>query len=245
MKRLTTNLALLVLVAAVSTNVAQADNLSLGKEYSWSRVPGQTGSYLDDGHAVHTSGVGVFDTGDLTDGAVGSVVPGGTPVVAQWNGGPVAPAADIVFDLGGVFNVEDVVVGTFVYGLFANNAPDDVSISFSTTSATSGYGAPQLFDFSASAPFADGHHDLLADVIDAEAQWVMLSFDGSSLPGNASFDHKWLLDEVTINGTEVAVPESSSVAIWMILGLGLLTVGIVRMQRGRCTWAMAKTCRGN
>jgi len=127
-------------------------NLALGKEYAfYLHLPGQspgTGPhYLDDGHAG-TLALGVFDSGKLADGIVsssgadGSV---GTQYVGFYGTPGNLPAAEIVFDLGDEFAIEDIVIGTGSRACCGTGSPDDVDISFSTTSATDGFGPATNF----------------------------------------------------------------------------------------------------
>jgi len=206
-------------------------NLALGATYSWSRVPGQPPAHYRDDfvvnglHDVHTLGVGVFDKGDLNDGWIHTTEPStNSPVVAQWGGMGNAPAADIVFDLGQLSLVENVILGTFVAAGANNNAPDDVSVSFSSDNVT--YGPATFYDLEAVfGPLADGHHDLDLDLIgsgvaDTLAQFVKLSFDGGSMaePGGSDPDEKWMLDEVRIIGSaSVVIPEPSTILVWSLL----------------------------
>ena len=82
-----------------------------------------------------------------------------------------------------------------------NNAPDDVSISYSTTGTNPGdFGPATLFDLEGMfGPLADGHHDMPLPISPgASAQYVKLSFDGGSMtePGGGDPNEKWMLDEV-------------------------------------------------
>ena len=214
-------------------------NLALGSTYSWSRVPGQLPTHYQDDfvvnglHDVHTAGVGVFDKGDLNDGVIHSTQ-GSTnsPVVGQWGN---APAADIVFDLGELSLVENIILGTWVAAGSNNNAPDDVSLSFSSDNVT--YGPAAFYDLEAVfGPLADGHHDLNLDlaggVVDTVARFVKLSFDGGSMaePGGSDPDEKWMLDEVQIMGSAHSViPEPATLALLGLAACGL--GGYVKRRR--------------
>jgi hypothetical protein len=77
-----------------------------------------------------------------------------------------------------------------------------VRISFATDAIDGPYTSAEHFDFSATAPFGDGNHWLRCNCADTKARYVKLSFDGGSLPGNATYDHKWMLDEVQVYGHE-------------------------------------------
>jgi len=226
-------------------------NLALGGTYSWSRVPGQPPQqapthYQDDYtglHAVHTAGVGVFDSGDLNDGVIHTTQGSrNSPVVGQWQAlgtDPDINGADIIFDLGQLAQVENIILGTWVSAGANNNAPDDVSVSFSSDNVT--YGPTTFYDLEAVfGPLGNGHHDLDLDLVgsgvaDTLAQFVKLSFDGGSMaePGGSDPDEKWMLDEVRIIGSaNFIIPEPSTLIVWSLLaGLGI-SVGWRRRKRG-------------
>ena len=237
--------AVLAVIVSLSTfGVSRAANLSVGMPYAWfDHSPGQSADvgphYRDDIgnagglHSVHLSGgnnFGVFSLGELTDGATAASVVGGAgqQVLAQHDD---AAAAKIVFDLGGVFNVENVVIGALVSAGGNNNAPDDVSISFSTVAPGGPFSVPEFFDLEALyGPLGDGHTDLLADVTDTLARYVMLDFDGGSMaePGGSDPDEKWSVDEITINGAPLPVPEPSSL---LLAAFGLFGLSVCRRRR--------------
>lgn len=254
-RNFSSRVAILCLALAVSffiVNATQAAVVSVGMPYAWyDHAPGQnpnTGPhYLDDIgnsgglHAVHLSGgdnFGVFSLGELTDGVTATSVVGGAgqQVLVQY---PNAAAAKIVIDLGTVINVEDVQIGALVASGLNNNAPDDVSISFSTVGPSGPYTTPEFFDLEALyGPLSNGHTDLLADVTDTLAQYVLLDFDGGSMaePGGSDPDEKWSIDEITISGSPAppaptGVPEPASIITWSLLGLALAGYGYRRRKR--------------
>ena len=224
-------------------------NLALGKPYAWElhapgQVPNSGPHYLDDtgnaggSHAVHSpaNNFGAFSLGELTDGVRQAGGPGGAgqPVLAQWGG---APAANIIFDLGQLSEVQEIIIGTHIAAGANNNAPDDVTISFSTTGSAPGdFGAGTFFDLEAMfGPLADGSHGMLLDIADLPAQFVKLSFDGGSMaePDGSDPDEKWMLDEVVINGvilSDAVIPEPSTFAL---AALGLLGLAFYARRRRR------------
>lgn len=218
-------LALAILGAACfafATTTSAQKILSIGKQYAYFKtVPGQPPNhYMDDGpingpHKVHTSGLGTYDLGNLSDGAVSTSAGGGpgTTHLALWAqccGN--APPADIIFDLGRVEVISDFVIGTVVAAVSNNNAPDDVTISYSITGTS--YGSAQFYDLEKLyGPLQDGHHDMSLKVgTFIPARYVKFSFDGGSMkePSGQDPDEKWLLDEITIIGVGSTCRASSS-----------------------------------
>jgi hypothetical protein len=212
--RYTSALIVSVCLGCVQTVGAQNQVLSVGKQYAYFKtIPGQPPNhYRDDGptygtHTVHstTGGLGKFGRGNLSDGKVSTSASGGagTPHLAIWArccGN--APAADIVFDLGTVELVTDFTLGTVISASLNNNAPDDVTISFSITGTV--YTSLQYHNLEKMyGPLADGHHDMrvMASSI-IPARYVKFSFDGGSMkePNGSDPDEKWMLDEITIRG---------------------------------------------
>ncbi len=225
-------------------------NLALDKEYAWElHAPGQSPNsgphYLDDSgngggaHAVHSpaNNFGAFSLGELTDGVrqAGGAGGAGQPLLGQHGG---APAANIIFDLGELSEVQEIIIGTHITAGANNNAPDDVTISFSTTGSAPGdFGAGTFFDLETMfGPLADGSHNMLLDIADLPAQFVKLSFDGGSMaePGGSDPNEKWMLDEIIINGSVggAAVPEPST---FVLAALGLLGLGWYGRRRRRPT----------
>lgn len=185
---------------------ASAQKISVGKPYAYFKtVPGQAAIYYFDNasvhgaHDVHTLGLGAYDLGELTDGTLSSNV--GIRGV-----GANAPAGDIIIDLGRVAVVSDCVLGTPVVASLNNNAPDDVTVSYSVTgTAPNDFFSAQFYDMEAMyGPLADGHHDLLLKGSGSVARYVKLEFDGGSMaePGGSDPDEKWMLDEITIYGPQ-------------------------------------------
>jgi hypothetical protein len=192
-------------------------DISSGKAYSYTVLPRFSGGtyYFDD---PHVQVPGTFDTGDLTDGLTFSGTPT-IPVVSTivgW-GDPVTIATDVIIDLAGDYYVEGVRLGTHTYSPYANGAPDDVLISFSTTGTDPGdFFGSILTQFA--APPANGHHDLDVFFARVQARYVKLAFDGGAvLTGNTP--NKWMLDEVTVVGEYIPEPATVSLAL---LGMALL-----------------------
>ena len=227
-------LALGVLGAAciglAATASAQGKVLSLKKPYAYFKaVPGQAPNhYRDDGpingpHKVHTTGLGTYGLGNLTDGAVSTTAGGGpgTTHLALWGMCTCVPAtvccgtappADIVIDLGSVQIISDFVIGTVVGAGSNNNAPDDVAISFSITGTV--YTQPQRFDLEKLyGPLANGHHDLKVKIGSVTpGRFVKFAFDGGSMtePDTTDPNEKYMLDEITIIGPGTTCTASSS-----------------------------------
>jgi len=212
-----------ILCATAVALQAQNQSLSVGKSYAYfKKIPGQPPNhYRDDGstygvHAVHGSnGLGKFSRGVLGDGLISnSASPGpGTPHLGMWAqccGN--APAADIVFDLGTVYPITDITIGTVISAASNNNAPDDVTVSFSIGGVQ--YTGAQYHDLETMyGPLSDGHHDLRVMVGGVQvAQYVKLSFDGGSMkePTGSDPDEKWMLDEITIRGLGATCKAGSS-----------------------------------
>lgn len=207
---------------AEAIDVAMHNNVKLseGKTYSYSTLPRYSGGtyYYDE---PHDQTVGVFDSGDLTDG---EVFPNSTPTlpvdstIVGWD--PAGVAADIIFDLEELSTVETVIIGSHKWSAFLNGIPDDVVVSFSTTGiAPIDFGSSVAETFS--NPPTDGHHDLTVDVPGTQARYVKLSFNGGTPAGN-----KWMLDEITIRGA--VVPEPSTCVLTL---LGLFGMLLFRRRR--------------
>ena len=113
-----------------------------------------------------------------------------------------------------------VRIGAHTWAPFANGAPDDVLITFSQDGVV--FGDPVFQTFA--APPGKGTWDLdvlLSDYV--VARYVRLSFDGGAvLTGNTP--NKWLLDEVTIFGSQIPQPASMSLLL-------LAAAGMMRRQR--------------
>ena len=191
-----------------------ATNVAFGKSYKYElTIPGQPPYYLDDPHAVHSSGLDVYDTGDLTDGVLGNGTDDAStpsPIVAlRGNGGGNLPM-DVTFDLEDLYAIDNIIVGTSIRGVngqFGNYAPDDVDVSFSEDGISFGpetnYGL-----WATTETLANGHFEMTLDTAGMLAQYVKLSFDGQ-------LTEKFVLDEITINGLQssAAVPEPSTFAL--------------------------------
>ncbi|GAG42498.1 unnamed protein product, partial [marine sediment metagenome] len=161
-------------------------NISLGKEYSYSNIPGFSGGthYMDD---THSQTAGVFSTGELTNGLVQSGSPAGAgQQVVCWD--PVSESVEIIFDLASEFLVSEITLGTHTWNASDNGAPDSVAVSFSTTGTASGdFGSDVFASFLRSDVPSDGHHDLpLIVVPDTNATYVKLTFDGGGVLGGGN-----------------------------------------------------------
>ena len=210
-------------------------NLALGKTYAYSVLPTFSGGthYKDDAH-VQT--VGVFDTGDLTDGVIqppGASVGVGQPIVG-W-GDPVSISTEIVVDLGVLHEVSGVTLGTHTFNASDNGAPDGVDVSFSTTgTAAVDFGSLVSAAFVRADVPGDGHHDLPPVAIPGTlARYVKLAFDGGGVLGPGASSHppnKWMLDEITILGAAPpAIPEPMTM---LAVGLGITSLGgYIRKRR--------------
>lgn len=201
-----------VLFFGFAATTSAQKNISIGKVYAYYKtMPGQGSHYRDDGpigglHIVHTTGLGAFDFGNLTDAAVSASCgtgPGTTHLAIRGSSAN-APPADIIFDLGGPCIVIDFVIGTVVSASLNNNAPDDVTVSYSNkTTAPGDFGSAKFYDLEkAFGPLADGHHDLSFKGSGIVAKYVKFAFDGGSMaePNGTDPNEKYLLDEIAING---------------------------------------------
>ena len=211
-------------------------NLAPGKEYAfYQQLPGETPGtgphYLDDGHAG-TLATGVFDAGQLTDGLVsgagddGSI---GSQYVGFWGSAGALPAAEIVFDLGAEYAIDDIVIGTGSRGQFGSGSPDDVDISFSTTSDTAGFGPATNFALWGPGSLPTGHHEMTLAASSPSARYVKLSFDGGN---HGAGINKYMLDEISINGQVAGaadIPEPATLALLGLAAAGL--GGYVRRRR--------------
>ena len=212
-------------------------NLALGKEYAfYQHLPGQNPGvgphYLDDGHAG-TNALGVFDAGELTDGMVAGPADHAGSTNNQYvgfYGTPGAlPAAEIVFDLGAEYAIDDIVIGTASRGCCGSGSPDDVDISFSTTSATAGFGPATNFTLWGPGTLPVGHYEMTLAASSPSARYVKLSFDGGNHGGGVE---KYMLDEISINGRVGGagdIPEPATLALLSLAAAGL--GGYVRRRR--------------
>lgn len=203
--------AFVVLISSIQLANA-AENVSLGNTYGYYlSIPGEAQPnprfYLDDPHAVHISGLEVFSTGDLTDGAiqlctdpVSCVDTTSTPsaVVGIWGDSDATPPVEIIFDLEAVYLIESITVGTAHRACCGSGIPDDVDISFSTTGTDSGaFGSLSNYDLWTVEPVGGSHHEISLAIPGHLARYVKLSFDGGSVVSGAN---KYFLDEITIMG---------------------------------------------
>ena len=230
--------ALIIFACLVATG--RADNVALNKSYAYFVNPPGQGSvhYRDDFtihglHPVHLvdqgiayrDGLGVFAPGDLTDGEIHTAggVGGNFTRVLGIRGAGNAPPAEIVFDLETTLLIEEVIIGTNVAAGLNNNAPDNVTISFSTTGLDAAdFGGPLDFDLEGSfGPLADGHHDLPMTIPNVSARYVKLAFDGGSMaePNGSDPNEKYMFDEITINANPIPEPSTFFLAALGLLGL--------------------------
>jgi len=210
----------------MNNSIPDPQLLSSGKTYAYGQnLPGYDAGtyYFDD---THVQALGVFSTGEMTDGAY--FPDGGTPTVPAVNpisgwGRPADTEADIIVDLEQNYLVTGVTLGTHVYTAFANGAPDDVTLTFSTDGVV--FGSPVNGSFFTPS---NGHSDFVVEVPGTLARYVKLEFDGGALPGG----NKWMLDEVSVHGLPAAaavIPEPSTLLIGSVLAG--LAFGIGRRRR--------------
>ncbi len=192
----------------MNNSVPDPDLLSSGKNYAYGQnLPRYSGGtyYFDD---PHDQVLGTYSTGEMTDGAY--LPDAATPTTGPQNelsgwGDPVSVPTDITIDLDSPSVVTGVTVGTHTFSAYANGAPDDVTLTFSTDGVTFDSPITQTFF----APPNNGHSDFVVDVPGTEARYVKLSFDGGALlTGNTP--NKWMIDEVSVHGTAGdPVPEAT------------------------------------
>jgi hypothetical protein len=240
-----------VLVVLISTSqmANAATNVSLGKTYEYLiTVPGEAQPdprfYLDDPHAVHNSGLGAFSTGDLTDGAVqlcldpdtgcNEMTASPSAVVGIWGASNATPPVEIIFDLGAVYLIGSITVGTAHRACCGSGIPDDVDISFSTTGTDSGDFSPSSnYNLWTIEPAGDAHHEITLAIPGISANYVKLSFDGGSVVVG---ENKYFLDEITIMDTDIVPPLPSTpiptMSQWSLMLLTLLLgmVGFARLR---------------
>jgi hypothetical protein len=237
--------ALLVCCMASAQWANAADNVSLGETYAYFlRIPGEAlptpTFYLDDPHAVHTTGLGAFSTGDLTDGAIQLCTDGdpscnemtspNSAVVGIWGESNATPAVEIIFDLGAVWSIESITVGTAHRACCGSGVPDDVDVSFSTTGTDpTDFGTPTNYDLWTAEPAGDSHHEIALAVAGSLASYVKLSFDGGSVVNG---ENKYLLDEITIMGDVPPVPTLGQYGL-VVMALLLAVGGCVFIFRRR------------
>ena len=152
---------------------------------------------------------------------------GATPWVAIHGPVQAIPAVDITFDLGALFSVSDIVIGHASRGCCGMVPPNEVSVSYSSTGPTSGYGASTLFPlWGFPNTLAAGHYEMTVATTSDSAQWVKLSFPGGDLLGG---NNKYVFDEITINGTD-AIPEPGTASL-LLIGLGVVVAARRRHRR--------------
>jgi len=213
----------------MNQSIPDPNLVSSGKSYAYEkRTPHFHGGtyYYDD---PHTETLGVFDTGEMSDGVY--FPDGGTPTSPTVNalsgwGEPASLESDIIIDLEQSYVVTGVTLGTHTYSAFRNGGPDDVTLTFSTDGVT--FGSPVTQSFF--APPNNGHSDFVVEVPEIVARYVKLSFDGGAVGQNNP--NKWMLDEVSVHGFTGIIPEPSTLAIWSLLAALTITFGW-RRRRNR------------
>lgn len=189
-----------------------------GTTYSYDLAPGFTGGgdlYLDDiaGTSLNQTDT-PFAAGDLNDGVIYTGTNpvtdgGGINSMVAWNPTPIA--STITFDLGALYDINDVTVTTYALSGFNLGAATGVSISYSVDNLTYGPASAYIF--------TDGGNGAIAHTTGStatNARYVQLAFDGTPTVGD-----KWGLTEISIDGV-AAVPEPSSTALLGLGGLALL-----------------------
>ena len=238
--------AVLVGLITSSQLANAATNVSLGKTYAYLlSVPGEAqpnpSFYRDEPHSVHTTGLGTFSTGDLTDGSVQLCTNGdsscnemtSTPsaVVGIWGNSNATPPVDIIFNLGAVYSIESITVGTAHRACCGSGIPDDVDISFSTSGTDPGdFGSSSNYDLWTVEPAGDSHHELSLPISGTLTRYVKLSFDGGSVVDG---ENKYFLDEVTIMGNvppDEPVPILGQITLSLLILL-LMSFGFLRLRR--------------
>ncbi len=199
-------IALLILACPI-----HATNVALGSQYAYlDKVPGEGAFYQDDTHAVHTSGLGVFSTGQLTDGinqpGVNQAANIPSPVVSY-----LGTPGRIIFDLGATFVLESISLGTHQFAGFANFRPENVNILFSTTN-TSSFGAPLLWDIPTNT--TDGQITFSLNFTPTAARFVQLDF---ATPGGQPNEIHF--DEVGLFSNSAAIPEPATVLFFALASL--------------------------
>ncbi len=213
-------IAILLVVGMVVAlaGTASADVISVGKTYAYmTHVSGWAGAshYHDE---THNETLGQFGTGQLTNGVVNvnSTATTGNELVCFRDTGSTIPKVDIVFDLGELYSITDIVVGHGNRnGAGGCPPPDKVNISYSTTGATSGFGPETLYALWGPS-FTDPtgfHAEKATGATSASARWVKLSFPSAAT-------EKYLLDEITIEGAPV--PEPATMSLLALGGIGVL-----------------------
>lgn len=208
--------------------ISQSD-AALGYSYAYTGggTPGYTTgapNYSDNLHSGTTGINGtiptVYDsTGDLNDG---TLVTSGAPTdaypgVVSWGYENSTDIAQITCDLGGLYDVTEVRMDSYIYLAFKNGTPDDVDISFSTDGSSYSTPTNYLTDFGGIT--TDGNQVETITLSATGVQFVRLHFDGGWNNNTANIN-KWTLSELTIEG--VAVPEPSHAAFLGLAGLGLM-----------------------
>ena len=233
-----------ITVLTAFSGQASAANIALGKSYTWDRLPGQRQFYRDDSsiygeHAVYSNGVGAFSPGDLTDGQRQGGSPDITalssPIVTQWGGQGNVPAASVLLDLGDLFSVNEIILGTFVTSRFNNSAPSEVTVSFSQDN--SAFFGAETFDLETLyGPLNNGSHDLgVGPFNNIVAQYINFAFAADSMqdPDGRDPDEKWMLDEIIVHGEAVSapvdVPEPAS--MFGLLAIGGIAAGSVLKKK--------------
>jgi hypothetical protein len=212
---------LLALALTLATSVlapAQAANIALDKQYAYFDVlPLEAPNYYRDD--THSQSLGVFSTGQLTDGIIQTGDPATqgdipSPDIAFVSGG----VGRVIVDLESVFSLNSLILGTNRYANFANFRPESVYLSFSTIGlASQDFSTPVLW--SLPADLSDGHADATYTFGSAvNARYVQVDFNTPNHPSEVHFD------ELSIN----SVPTPSA---FVMLFLGLMSLGAVKKRQ--------------
>jgi hypothetical protein len=210
------------LVAALGAAVAAPTNVALGKTYAYyDATPGEGPYYKDDTHAVHTVGLGTFGTGQLTD----NVLQGGLPVNQADLPSPdvsyLGSMGRIIIDLGGLFSIASVDLGTNRNASLANFRPENVNLLFSAAGvASNDFGSPVLWDIPTNT--SEGQHTFSFSLPSTvTARYVQFDF---KTPGQPTVEIHF--DELRVLGESVSAqaPEPGTVSLVVLATLMGLAV---------------------
>jgi hypothetical protein len=199
--------------------IPPAANIALNKPYAYfDTVPGEGLFYQDDTHAVHSAGLGVFSTGQLTDGIVQTGLPADQALIPSPDISFLGTPGRVIIGLGAAYAIDTITLGTNRNGSLANFRPENVNLLLSTAGfAPSDFGAPVTWDIPTLA--TNGQATFAYSLgSTAPARYLQLDF---ATPGQPT--HEIHFDEVSVYG--VAVPEPAT--------LGLLAVGAMLMLQRR------------
>ncbi|HOE44085.1 MAG TPA: discoidin domain-containing protein [Rhodoferax sp.] len=215
------HIAALIISALATAHGAQAAliNVAAGKTYAYyGNAPGEGEYYHDDGHIVHTSGLGVFSMGELTDGILQAGSPDAQVLIPSPDVSFYGTMGRIVIDLGALYALSSVDLGTNRYQAFANFRPEAVNLLFSTDG--SNFGVPVQWDVPTNA--SEGQMTFSFDLPStAIARYVQFDF---ATPGQPTTEIHF--DELRAIGEAVTttqhVPEPSSVLLASLALAGLV-----------------------